>query len=89
MQSVTANEAKQNFGQVIDQALQGPVSVTKHGRPSVIITSDADYKELMEMKRKLLQAEVRKGFEGFDRGEVSSRTAEQIAEDVLKRHKTR
>ena len=89
MQSVTANEAKQNFGQVIDQALQKPVSVTKHGRPSVVITSDANYKELMEMKRKLLQSEVRKGFESLDRGEISSRTAEQIAQDVLKRHKTR
>lgn len=89
MQSVTANEAKQNFGQVIDQALQKPVSVTKHGRPSVVITSDANYKELMEMKRKLLQSEVRKGFESLDRGEVSSRTAEQIAQDVPKHHKTR
>ena len=89
MQSVTANKAKQNFGQVIDQGLQGPVSVTKHGRPSVVITSDADYQELMEMKRKLLQAEVRKGFESLDRGEASSRKAEQIAEDVLKRHETR
>ena len=83
MQSVTANEAKQNFGQVIDQALQGPVSVTKHGRPSVVITSDSDYKDLLEMKRKLLQAEVQKGFESLDKGEIASRTAEQIAEDVL------
>ena len=61
MQSVTANEAKQNFGQVIDQALQGPVSVTKHGRSSVIITSVADDKELMEMKRRLLQSEAQLG----------------------------
>jgi prevent-host-death family protein len=86
MQTVTANEAKQNFGQVIDKALQGPVSITKHGRPSVVITSDAEYKELINLKRKLLQAELREGFSSLDRGEVSPRTAEQIAEDVLKNH---
>jgi prevent-host-death family protein len=86
MKTVTANEAKQNFGQVIDKALQGPVSITKHGRPSVVITSDAEYKELIDLKRKLLQAELREGFGSLDRGEVSPRTAEQIAEDVLKRH---
>ena len=86
MKTVTANEAKQNFGQVIDKALQGPVSITKHGRPSVVITSDAEYKELIDLKRKLLQAELREGFDSLDRGEVSPRTAEQIADDVLKRH---
>lgn len=86
MKTVTANEAKQNFGQVIDNALQGPVSITKHGRPSVVITSDADYRELVELKRKLIQAELREGFGSLDRGEISSRTAEQIAEDVLKKH---
>ena len=86
MKTVTANEAKQNFGQVIDKALQGPVSITKHGRPSVVITSDAEYRELIDLKRKLLQAELREGFASLDRGEVSPRTAEQIAEDVLGRH---
>ena len=86
MQTVTANEAKQNFGQVIDKALQGPVSITKHGRPSVVITSDAEYKKLIDLKRKLLQAELCEGFDSLDRGEVSPRTSEQIAEDVLKRY---
>ena len=86
MKTVTANEAKQNFGQVIDKALQGPVSITKHGRPSVVITSDAEYKELINLKRKLLQAELREGFGSLDRGEVSPRTTDQIAEDVLKKH---
>jgi prevent-host-death family protein len=87
MQTVTANDAKQNFGTIIDLALQAPVSVTKHGRPSVVITSAASYQELLDFKREHLKAEVRKGFEGFDRGEVSKRTAEEIAESVLARHR--
>jgi antitoxin Phd len=86
MNTVTANDAKQNFGKVIDEALQGPVSVTKHGRPSVVITSNAAYQELLALKRELLTGEVRKGFESLDRGERSPRSAEQIAEAVLRQH---
>lgn len=52
MTTVTANDAKQNFGKVIDQALRGPVSVTKHGRPLVVITSNAEYEELITLKRR-------------------------------------
>lgn len=86
MHTITANDAKQNFGHVIDQALQGPVSVTKHGRPSVVITSDAEYKALLALKTEVLKAELAKGFDSLDRGETSPRTAKQIADDVLQRH---
>lgn len=86
MHTITANDAKQNFGHVIDQALQGPVSVTKHGRPSVVITSDAEYRALLLLKEEALKAELTKGFESLDRGETSPRTAEQIAEEVLALH---
>jgi prevent-host-death family protein len=89
MQTVTANDAKQNFGRIMDLALQTPVSVTKHGRPSVVITSEATYQELLAFKREHLQSEVRKGFESLDRGEASPRTAEEIAESVLERHRGR
>ena len=89
MQTVTANDVKQNFGRVMDLALQAPVSVTKHGRPSVVITSEAAYQELLALKRAHLTAEVRSGFESLDCGEASPRTAEEIAESVLERHRNR
>jgi prevent-host-death family protein len=89
METITANDAKQNFGRIMDLALQAPVSVTKHGRPSVVITSEATFQELLAFKREHLKAEVNKGFEGLDRGDVSPRTAEEIAESVLERHRGR
>lgn len=85
MQTFTANDAKQKFGEVIDSALQEAVSITKHGRPSVVITSDAEYRELVEFKYDTLKSEVRKGFESIERGEISSRTVDEIAGEVLKR----
>jgi prevent-host-death family protein len=86
MQVFTANDAKQKFGELLDQALQHPVSITRHGRPSVVVTSDAEYRELLALKYESLKSEVRKGFEGFDRGESSARTVDDIAEAVLKRN---
>lgn len=36
---VTAGEISRNFGQWQDVALSGPVIVTHHGRPRVVMTS--------------------------------------------------
>jgi prevent-host-death family protein len=88
MDILTANNAKQNFGELMDRALQKPVSITKHGRPSVVVTSDADYQELLRIKYAHLQAAVRTGFDEFDQGHTSKRSAENIADAVLKKHKS-
>ena len=85
METFTANDAKQKFGELIDQALQEPVSITRHGRPSVVVTSDAEYRELMALKHANLRAEVLRGFESFGTGSAPSRTVDEIAEQVLAR----
>jgi prevent-host-death family protein len=87
METITANTAKQNFGELIDRALQKPVSITKHGRPSVVVTSDTEYRELMELKYAHLKAEVELGFSEIDQGQTSERTVEEIAAQVLAKHK--
>lgn len=43
MKTFTALEAKNRFGQVIDAAQRGPVTVTRQGRPSVVILSAEEY----------------------------------------------
>lgn len=43
MKSFTALEAKNRFGQVIDAAQREPVTVTRQGRPSVVIVSAEEY----------------------------------------------
>ena len=86
MITISANDAKQNFGRVIDDALQSPVSVTKNGRPSVVILSDSEYQTYLKNQHERLQQEVSLGFEQFERGEVSELTADQVAEQVLQRY---
>lgn len=43
MKTITAIEAKNRFGQLIDAAQRQPVTVTKQGRPSVVAMSMVDY----------------------------------------------
>ena len=62
METITANDAKQNFGVLMDKALSEPVTITKHGRAAVVVTSDAEYQELISLKYAHLKAEIGKGF---------------------------
>lgn len=43
MKTISALEAKNRFGQLIDAAQRQPVTVTKQGRPSVVVMSAQDY----------------------------------------------
>lgn len=41
--TVSAREAKNKFGQLIESAQCSPVTITKNGRPSVVVVSVIDY----------------------------------------------
>jgi prevent-host-death family protein len=43
MKTITAIEAKNNFGQLIEAAQRQPVTVTRKGRASVVVMSIEDY----------------------------------------------
>ena len=43
MKYITANEAKQSFGQVMETAQREPVIVKKHNRPAAVIISPQEY----------------------------------------------
>lgn len=80
MQTFTANDAKQKFGLVMDSALQAPVTITKHGRPAVVITSDAEYRELLRLKHQSLREDVAAGFKSLDeQGGVTARDEAELA----------
>jgi prevent-host-death family protein len=51
MTSVTANRAKQNFGQVLDSAQREPVLIQKHNRPAAVLLSTQEYDRLRGLNR--------------------------------------
>ncbi len=86
MNTFTSNDTKQKFGELIELALQQPVSITRHSSPSVVVTSDSDYRELLAFKFARLKGEVARGFESFEAGQPAGPSAVEIAAKVRRRN---
>lgn len=52
MSNITATDAKNKFGQVLDQAQHEPVHVQKNGRDIAVVVSAAEYQRLTEASAK-------------------------------------
>ena len=50
MKTITASEAKNRFGAVLDSALVEPVMVEESGRNSVVIMAATEYERLIKME---------------------------------------
>ena len=50
MQTLSAKDAKYNFGRLIDTARAEPVVVEKHGRPVVVVLSVEEYRRLVAIE---------------------------------------
>lgn len=62
MKRVTALEAKTRFGEVLEAAQRQPVSITRNGRPSVVMISAESYARRQRVAReRLRQAMGRSG----------------------------
>ncbi|MES4991035.1 type II toxin-antitoxin system Phd/YefM family antitoxin [Agrobacterium radiobacter] len=67
MQTMSAKDAKDGFGRLIDLARMEPVTVEKHGRPVVVVMAVEEYERLHDIASnsvtsvKPLTAEKRNG----------------------------
>lgn len=50
MKSMSAKEAKDGFGRLIDTARASPVVIEKHGRPVVVVLSIEEYERLKSIE---------------------------------------
>lgn len=48
MKSMSAKDAKNGFGLLLDTALAQPVTIEKHGRAVVVVMAVETYEQLME-----------------------------------------
>lgn len=65
MKAVTAKDAKNRFGELMDTVQREPVGIEKHGRPVAVILSEVAYEK---MKLEHLQAMLAVGEAQLDRG---------------------
>ena len=58
MESLTANEAKTQFGDMLLKAQKSPIQINKNGKPVAVVVSMDDYMSIEALKLRLLQARV-------------------------------
>ncbi|ELW2864704.1 type II toxin-antitoxin system Phd/YefM family antitoxin [Salmonella enterica] len=55
MYTFTANQAKTQFGEMMSRAQREPVSITRNGKPSIVVVSAEDYALFEELKMQNLR----------------------------------
>jgi prevent-host-death family protein len=59
MKTMSAKDAKNSFGLLLDQARAEPVQVEKHGRPVVVVMSVEEFEKLSSARTKGRQVSER------------------------------
>lgn len=59
VRKITAIDAKNRFGQLLETAQREPVTVTKQGRPAAVLLSVEDYERMCGMARDRVLESVR------------------------------
>ena len=63
MKTITALEAKNRFGEVLETAQRQPVSITRNGRPSVVMISAESYQRRQRVARERLRQSLQRAGE--------------------------
>ena len=68
MKTVAAKEAKNRFGQLIDDAQRGPVTIEKNDRPFAVVQSYEDFQLSERMKLDSLRTAITEAREQYAQG---------------------
>ena len=68
MKTVAAKDAKNRFGQLIDDAQRQPVTVEKNGRPFVVVQSFEDFQMAQQLKMASLRTAINEAREEYAEG---------------------
>lgn len=80
MPTMSANDAKARFGQMLDVARREPVTIEKHGRAVAVVISKEDYDEMEAMKLERLRAEILQGLDDSKAGRSTQYDADKVGQ---------
>jgi prevent-host-death family protein len=86
MEEITATEIKNKLGSVMDKAQTGPVGITRRGRREFVFTTARDYRDLLEIKRVALIADLDAGIGQLKKGKISSKSISAIIARAKREH---
>ncbi len=70
MDSLSANEAKTHFGELLIKAQRAPVHINRNGKPIAVVLSAEDYESIETLKSRLLQLRTEQAKADIESGEV-------------------
>ena len=56
MDTLSANEAKTHFGDMLLRAQRAPIQINKNGKPVAVVISTEEYESIEALKLRLLQS---------------------------------
>ena len=68
MKTMAAKDAKNRFGQLIDDAQRQPVTVEKNGRPFVVVQSFEDFQMSQQHRMTSLRAAIEEARAEYEKG---------------------
>lgn len=87
MATFPSTEAKDKWGLIADTALREPVMITKHGRPTLIVTSVQDYQALQRLRYAGLKTVIQEGLDDIKRGRFTTKSVDDLIREGKNRLK--
>ncbi|MEO3992175.1 type II toxin-antitoxin system Phd/YefM family antitoxin [Pseudocitrobacter cyperus] len=78
MQSMPAQQAKNQFGELLMKAQREPVEISKHGKRVAVVISPEEYDHYTQLKLQSLKSVLAESIAQAERGELHS------ADDVFR-----
>jgi prevent-host-death family protein len=78
MMTMTASEAKNRFGEVLELAQREPIAIERHGRTSVYVVAGKDYELFQEFMLEKLRTRLAIAEGQADRGKFSKAGVKDI-----------
>lgn len=72
METVTASDAKREFGDLLLKVQSMPVGINKNGKPVAVMLSYAEYEQLAAHKKAQLKAQLQQGIADLEAGRIMS-----------------
>jgi len=84
MLSFTANQAKTQFGELITKAQREAVTITKNGRPAVVVIPVEEYEDYEELKLAVLRDKLAHSLAQAKKGQLhdGDATFDELMKDL-------
>ena len=70
LETLTTQEARGRFGDLLLKSQKGPVQITRSGKPVSVMISADDYETIEELKMRHLKEKLARGKDDMDNGRV-------------------